>query len=158
MRNLILVRGLPGSGKTTLARAIVSASAAPDAPGSPCWPMYAADDYFMVGGEYRFDGTKLAQAHKSCQDNAARSMGAGSDIIVAHNTFVSRWEMEPYFRLAAENSYEVTVVSVFDGGLSDKELADRNTHGVPLHAIARMRANFEHDWRVGDTRPPWGRK
>ena len=44
-----------------------------------------------------------------------------------------------------------------EGRISNQELAERNSHGVPAEAIATMRARYEHDWKVGDTRPPWAR-
>lgn len=148
MHTLFLVRGLPGSGKTTFAEALAS-------PGDP---MFAADDYFMVDEEYKFDGRKLAEAHAHCQEGCSVAMYREIPVIVVHNTFVARWEMEAYIRMAEKFDYRVTVVSIFDGGLTDDELFARGTHGVPLEAIKRMRANYEHDWKNGDTRAPWERK
>ena len=153
MRNLFLVRGLPGSGKTTLAETLSSLG-----PGEPLLaPMLAADDYFMLDGEYRFDPSKLPLAHVNCQESCAAFMEDGHEKIVVHNTFVCRWEMEPYIRIAGMYNYRVTVVSVFDGGLTDDELFARGKHGVPLEVIKRMRANYEHDWKNGDERAPLNR-
>jgi len=53
--------------------------------------------------------------------------------------------------------YRVAVVSVFDGGCTDEELAERNEHGVPLEGIVKMRERYEHDWKNGDPLPPWER-
>lgn len=159
MAHLYLVRGLPGSGKSTLAETLAEGH---DAYGE--YPLYAADDYFMEWDEegdevYCFDAKFLAEAHADCQAKTEYALGSGwFQHVVVHNTFVSRWEMEAYLRMAADHNCYVTVVSVFDGGLTDVELFARGTHGVPLDVIARMRAAYEHDWKCGDTRAPWERK
>ena len=142
--DIILVRGLPGAGKTTAAEQM----------NRPV--CVAADDYFMADGEYRFAPTGLPQAHAWCLDQASQGLEAGLPVVV-HNTFTERWEMEPYLATAANLGLTVGVVSVFDGGCSDEQLAERNTHGVPLEAIKSMRYRWEADWQEGNPTPPWER-
>jgi NEDD4-binding protein 2 len=146
---LVLVRGLPGSGKSTFANTLIGEG----------WTT-SADDYFYVDGEYRFDPTKLPQAHQECQvrtrDLLVKSMKTSPCVAVA-NTFSCRWEMQPYFDLAKRLEATVFVIDVYDGGLTDEELAERNSHGVPLEGIQRMRERWEHNWRVGNLHPPWDR-
>ena len=62
-----------------------------------------------------------------------------------------------YLDMAEKEDVPVTVVSLFDNGFTDEELFERNTHGVPLEAIAAMRNRFEHDWLGGNPLPPWER-
>lgn len=140
---LFLIRGLPSAGKSTFALRLAAF-------------VLAADDYFMKDGEYHFDPSKLAAAHQDCQARALDALKVGRNVAVA-NTFTQRWEMEPYLAMARELEIPVTVVDLFDGGLSDKALTLRNAHGVPLEAIQAMRERYEHDWRNGDVRPPWER-
>ena len=54
MKKLYIVRGLPGSGKSTFAEALVGSD----------FLVCEADKYFMVDGEYKFDGSKLKDAHE----------------------------------------------------------------------------------------------
>ena len=146
MGKLILVRGLPGSGKSSFAYAFIGGS-----------ETVSADDYFTdAQGRYHFDPTQLPHAHKECQDRAKRRLKGGECAAVA-NTFSCRWEMQPYFDMARETDSVVFVVDLFDGGLTDEELKERNSHGVPLDGIKAMRDRWEHDWKVGDPRPPWER-
>ncbi len=147
---LYIIRGLPGSGKNTLGENLAD------------WndsrldhEVFAADDYFVDDdGVYRFDPSKLPEAHAQCQENVKRALRSHwAAVVVVANTFTQRWEMEPYLAM----SDEVTVIDLFDAGLTDEALAARNTHGVPVEAIRAMRARYEHSWKDGDPRPPWER-
>ena len=141
---LFIVRGLPGSGKSTVAEALGEV-------------IRAADDHFMVYGEYRFDPRELPQAHAACQAAVNKDLADLGSAVVA-NTFTSRWEFGPYLALAAEHGARIVIVDTFDAGMTDEELTAKNVHGVPLEAIQAMRQRWEADWRSGDPRPPWERE
>ena len=147
MTKLILLRGLPGSGKSTL--------------GAMLGVSIAADDFFMAGDAgYQFDPAKLPQAHAWCLEEAEILLrrNANNDVaVVVCNTFTQRWELEPYLKLAEALEVRVSVINLYDGGCTDEQLFKRNVHGVPLPAFEAMRARYEHDWKNGDTRPPWER-
>jgi len=151
MSNLILIRGLPGSGKSTLARELVGEGGR----------VVSADDYFTsTTGEYNFNPSLLPQAHAQCQEETKRYLWDGDDgrlvtPVVVANTFSQRWEIEPYIQIASGAHARLTVVDLFDGGLSDEELAQRNIHGVPVAGISAMRARWEHDWAKGNPIAPW---
>lgn len=147
---VVLVRGLPGSGKSHLAEALRTMTDAE-------MKVSAADDYFYdENGVYNFDPSKLAEAHVSCQSNTFARFSI-DDISFTANTFTQRWEMEQYLLFVETFGLDLLVLNLFDASLSDEELAERNTHGVPKEAITRMRERFEHDWLNGDPRPPWER-
>jgi predicted kinase len=149
---IMLVRGLPGSGKTALTDMIgLSTPSGIMARPVAC----SADDYFMdEAGHYVFDPKLLGEAHKACQAKAAVAVNLGRSVVV-HNTFTERWEMEPYLQMAGEFDYRVIVISTFDGGCDDETLAERNSHGVPVSSIAAMRSRWQEDWGSGNPRPPW---
>jgi len=140
---LTLVRGLPGSGKSSYAESIRGNS-----------PICSADDFFTVNGIYTFDGSKLAQAHADCQRRTDLCLQSGMNVIVA-NTFTCRWEMAPYLSMAENHNARVVVIDCFDGGMDDATLASTNDHGVPLDTIALMRNRWEHHWRAGNPVAPW---
>lgn len=146
---LVLLRGLPGSGKSYLAEVLRKLSGAE-------MDVCSADDYFMVDGEYKFDPSKLPEAHMQCQSNCFARFSI-DDIAFVANTFTMRWEMSQYLLFVETFGLDLLVLNLFDAGLSDEELAARNTHGVSVEAISRMRERFEHDWRAADSRPPWER-
>ena len=143
---LYLIRGLPGSGKSDLA----------DSLGLP---VYSADDFFyeLGKGTYAYDPSRIKEAHEACQNNTRLSLQVKEGAVVA-NTFAKRWELEPYINMAREFGVRLTIMDLFDGGLTDEQLAERNLHDVPAIKISQMRAGWEHCWREGDPRPPWERE
>ena len=144
--DLILIRGLPGSGKSTLATKLANCT------------VVSADDYFTTPtGEYNFDPAKLKAAHDDCQERAAGLLLLDGRSVVVANTFSRRWEMQPYMELPFYHDMNIhtTVVDLFDAGLTDAQLAQINSHGVPESQIAIMRGRWEHDWRNGNITAPW---
>mgnify|MGYP001546670884 CR=1 FL=1 len=156
-RVLIIVRGLPGAGKSTAARSFGV-------------PVREADKYdglytYHESGEVEFhgmetvDGTLMIQnAHNWCQSCIREDLAGDESVSVVANTFVAGWEFTPYLEMAREADARVVVIDCYDGGMDDATLAARNVHGVPEAAIARMRSNWAHDWRASQDRdpmPPW---
>jgi predicted kinase len=133
-KNLYIVRGLPGSGKSTFALNLVGAD----------FLVCEADKYFMIDGEYKFDATKLKQAHEFCRNTVETYMRDNVEAndqfyrqIAVSNTFTQEWEMQPYIDLAKKYGYTVFTIVVENrhGGV--------NQHGVPDEALTRMRDRFE---------------
>ncbi len=129
MKNLILLRGLPGSGKSTVAELMGAKGAG--------YAHFEADMYFMVDGEYRFEPDKLRLAHNWCQIQTEKAMADDTAIVIVSNTFTQEWEMERYYELAKYYDYRVTslVVENRHGGV--------NQHGVPEDKLEIMRNRFQ---------------
>jgi len=123
-KELFLLRGLPGSGKSTLAKSLGGKH-------------YEADMYFMEDGVYKFNPSKLKDAHEWCNGSVNFGMSNEHPIIIVSNTFTQEWEMKPYYDLAKKHGYRVTSIIVENrhGGV--------NEHGVPDEVLTKMRDRFE---------------
>ena len=122
---LYIVRGIPGSGKSTFAKTLDGQH-------------YEADMYFIdEEGNYNFDVTKIKDAHQWCQSFVETDMVLEYPKIVVSNTFTQNWEMEPYFKLAKEYGYTVFTIVVENrhGGV--------NQHGVPEDKLQMMKDRFQ---------------
>lgn len=120
MSNLVLIRGIPGSGKTTLARTKY-----------PGHVLCEADQYFETSKGYKFDPKYIKEAHDFCFNRVEDLLFAGYNVVVA-NTFVKKWETEKYLNLPYP-----TVVEIADGNFN-------SIHNVPEDVIQRMKDSFEY--------------
>lgn len=133
--DLYLVRGLPNSGKSTLAKTLAPVA------------NFAADDYFdqkakELGITYseafeRFrNGIHIA--HETCQNNVMTAMLDKVPAIAVANTFTTVKELTPYLKLASELGYKVHVLTV------ERYHNGDNGHNVPDEAIERMALRWQH--------------
>ena len=137
-QELIVLRGIPGSGKSTEAKKLVGKGA-----------IHSTDDVIEAGGDYREffakmiasgDFSDLSRAHSTNKKNAIASITAGVSPVIIDNTCLRVREMSDYIKAALELGFSddnIQIVDV-DSGLSAEELAERNTHGVPLDKIKQM--------------------
>ena len=127
-RILYLVRGLPGSGKSSFVKHQLHALV----------NHYEADMYFHNNdqNEYQFDASKLGAAHAWCQAATRRSLVSGFDTWVS-NTFTTAKELKPYFEIAKETDSAVVCMTLHGNF--------KSVHGVPEEAMERMRNRFAHD-------------
>lgn len=128
MKELFLLRGLPGAGKSTLAKMLV---------GDKDYCHKEADMYFVDrDGNYNFDTSKLKDAHKWCKEEIDFVMRLEHSPVVVSNTFTQEWEMKDYYELAEKYGYRVhslIVENVHNG---------KSIHNVPNETIENMKKRF----------------
>lgn len=132
MKNLILLRGLPGAGKSSFAKTM--------------WSEYVvceADDYFVENGEYKFNARDLPKAHNWCKfrvevfmkDNQTNPQFYPN--IVVSNTFTQEWEFRDYYKLAEQYGYRVYSLIV------ENRHGGKSVHNVPEETVVSMRNRFD---------------
>lgn len=121
MTILVLVRGLPGSGKSTYAKT---------------YPFlhYEADMYHMVKGEYKFVGENVKAAHEWCFTSTKVALNNGASVVVS-NTFTRLFEMQKYIDLANDLSVQLLVYKC-NG-------QHGSVHNVPEDVLKSMAARWE---------------
>ena len=131
VKNLILVRGASGSGKTTFVEEFIENVSL----------SIATDDFFVLDGMYTFDHSYLANYHQRCIDSVESEMETPSTEgycnIVVHNTFTMEWEMKAYFDLAEKYGYNVYRF------VMENIHKSKNIHDVPEDAVKAQRDRFE---------------
>lgn len=125
---LYLIRGIPGSGKTSLATTLMTLH---NYEAIHC----EADKYFYYSGEYVFNPTKLKQAHQHCQGMCEQGMKEGKVVIVS-NTTTTEKEVSVYTELAKRYEYELISLVVENRHGSD------SAHNVPQDVIDKMKKRF----------------
>lgn len=135
--NLILLRGVSGAGKSTVAGLFIDAT------------IISTDDFFMKDGEYQFDANSLVENHMKCTIKAEQAMDAATRMIengaidmvkhtlVIHNTFTKQWEMTPYLILAEKYGYTVHTIIV------ENRHESQSIHNVPQASVDAQRERFE---------------
>lgn len=137
---LYIIRGAPGSGKTTYALHLLNKGEI----ASFC----EADRYFEnpFSGDYKFDPSKLKEAHEWCRsviENTMKNeveMEKNSKVFLARNiavsnTFTRLWEIQPYIDIADKYGYQVKYIRMTGEFM--------NVHGVPESKVKEMRNRYE---------------
>jgi predicted kinase len=141
-QELIIMRGIPGSGKSTKAKSLVGQG-----------KIHSTDDVIEAGGDYNEffakmiaskDFAPLSRVHSTNLKNAIASMKSGVSPVIIDNTNIKQNESKAYIVAALEMGYadnNIKFVDIGTAGLEAAELAKRNTHGVPLDKIEMMIAS-----------------
>jgi len=121
---LVLVRGLPGSGKSTYAKSYFVGHI-----------HLEADMYFtQPDGSYDWAAERLGKAHSWCFETTKIMLNNGYDVVVS-NTFTMLKELNPYIELATSTDTPYIVFRI----VSDYQ----SVHNVPKVVIEKMRSRFE---------------
>lgn len=144
---LIIMRGLPGTGKSTIARNIFDyQDQFPDVslPIDVENPEIVSADSYMVNakGEFEYDASKLDANHAICFARAIALLSKDRyPLVIVDNTNMTRHEISPYYLLGQATGYRILILHAQPPNLYGGEaefLAERNVHGVPEDAIAVM--------------------
>lgn len=130
---VIILRGLPGSGKSTYAKSLKGYNI-----------LCSADDYHMVNGEYKYKKENMGEAHQACLklflDYCKEENAQDVDNLVVDNTNTTSLEFSTYIKIAEVYGYEIELLE-FECDIETS--FNRNLHNVPLFAIEKMANNLK---------------
>jgi dephospho-CoA kinase len=132
-KTLILLRGVPGSGKTTVAKVLSEDSK---------YPIIAADDYFMEGEKYIFNPELLNEAHDKSQKRVEEEMIKATKKIFVHNTLTTEEELKPYYELSVKYGYRVFSLIV------ENRHEGRSNKDVPKDTINKMESRLKESIKL----------
>lgn len=133
--DLVLMIGLPGSGKTVIAKKLASEKGL----------IHLEADQFFIDketGEYVFDHSSLDKAHQWCLAETKRLLEDGHRVVVA-NTFGTTKSRESYFKLGYKVAVHIATgqyKSVHD--LSENVLKEMRLNWQPYH-LSEFATNIE---------------
>lgn len=134
MKTMIIMRGLPGSGKSSLAKELVGDT------GLIC----SSDTFMTEGRQYKFRPERLAETHEACQRLAAQACRANISPVVIDNTNIKKGHINPYLKIAKKFGYKVEYRQPETPWARDPEQCfAKCVHNVPLEAIQRMLREWE---------------
>jgi tRNA uridine 5-carbamoylmethylation protein Kti12 len=119
---LILIRGLPGSGKSTMAKKLEN------------FEHFETDMFFVEHGKYQFNKDLLTEAHNWCKKMTHQALSEGINVVVS-NTFITKNELTPYFEMAKTLNAKCEV-RVAKGAWD-------NIHGLSEKEVNEMRGKWE---------------
>lgn len=143
-QKLIVMRALPGAGKSTRAKQLVGEGV-----------IHSTDDVIEARGDYfehfkRMDEAKDWSAHGAMHlinlNNAITSMKSGFSPVIIDNTNIRIGEARKYIEAALQMGFDdknIIIEDLGDGGNSLEVLAARNAHGVPFEVLESMQKSYK---------------
>ena len=131
IQRVVLVRGLPGSGKSTYAQSERFKGVHEFSP----YRHYESDMYWIGSdGVYRFVLSDLRYAHEWCLDMTTTALEEGYSVVVS-NTFTTLQEMQPYLDLAEDYGIVPDVIHCCG--------QFNSVHGIPKETFDLMAGRWE---------------
>jgi predicted kinase len=135
-KRAIILSGVSGSGKSTMAdklRAEAGHQAA----------VCSADYFYETTTGYKFDASKLGEAHAQCLRMWLTYMQEGRPLVICSNTNLTTWEIAPYYQTALALGYEPEIITIH---CKPETAADRNLHGLDSKSVIRQHKKLTARW------------
>lgn len=132
---LLIIRGLPGSGKSTFADFLCSII--------PNAKRFETDDYWYdKDGNYNFDFSKIGLAHKDNENKVEQAMIDKVPYIIVSNTSTKESEVNTYIKLAQKYDYDYNVIT------KENWLGTKNIHNVDDKTLSKMANNLKNSIKL----------
>ncbi|XP_055792853.1 NEDD4-binding protein 2-like 1 isoform X2 [Salvelinus fontinalis] len=141
-KKLIILRGLPGVGKTTRAKNL-------------------CDEYARLGLEAEIFSTdryhestnytkgNFQRNHQRNREDVFKALNRGVDLIIVDNTNISLWEMWPYIHMGMrQGDYYITMMELPKNYISINKLYSRCRHKIPKRKFRSFEARWEDAYNI----------
>jgi predicted kinase len=141
----IIMRGLPGSGKSYWVEQYLQSLGLEVALRIKQYGLFSTDALFYHQGKYVFKAQKLSEYHQRNLASFIQALANGEPIVICDNTNINHWEYIAYEAAAKALGYQVKTVIVGQPKSAAHQLlcSQRNQHKVPLAQIKKMASMFE---------------
>lgn len=133
MKTLWFIRGVSGSGKSTIANLIKEMTNA---------PISEADDFRYVDGVYTYSAGGNYLAHKKCYEQTANNLSSGFEHVVVSNTSTRSSDVTKYKKLAETYGYRFISLVV------ENYHETGNTHGVQEEVLVKMQSQLRNSLKL----------
>ena len=140
---VIILRGVPGSGKSFLATGSSEYLSDPSQ-----FTICSADEYFLKDGTYKFIPEQVPEAHAHCLHKFLRSL-LQSSIVVVDNTNSQMWEYQIYCYLCEVLHLDVHIIEIpCETDFIAEKFRRRNVHSVDSSALQSAMQRWQKDDRA----------
>lgn len=132
-QTLVIIRGAPGHGKSTLAKSISSTRG---------YVHYEPDHYLdkeeaKYGNDIRTDSAVRTEALLWCHDQVSKELEKGNSVVLS-GLFTKINDLLPYYKLGLKHNLVIEVIERFR-----PEHRFKNIHGTPEYLVEKLISTFE---------------
>lgn len=142
MSKLVLIGGLPGSGKTKFAEALKK-----KLPGKT----HIHEVAKHIHGNTKITSHKYLQASEKLYSAVRSALFRKTQSLIVVKPFAYNWEIDPYLRLAEEYNTEIYFQDLFSGGFTIDELVDRSSEKPDSSFLSTLYRAWDDKTRRGIT-------
>jgi len=112
--------------------------------------IFSTDDFFIrADGTYNFDAKLLHEAHQWNQQRTYEALVKGITPIIIDNTMTRKREAKWYVQMGIKYGYKIYFVEPnTPWARNPRQLAKKNSHGVPREKIKEMLSRWEDDFSI----------
>lgn len=142
---VIIMRGLPGSGKSYWVGQYLQSLGIKIALKVKQYGLFSTDSYFYQQDKYVFNAQKLPEYHQRNLAGFIQALANGEPLVICDNTNINKWEYIAYETAAKALGYQVKIVVVGDPkSIAHQQVcSQRNQHNVSIEKIRTMASMFE---------------
>lgn len=124
-QKLVIIRGVPGSGKSTRAKEFVKLG----------YAHYENDQFLMLNGVYHWTPERLKAAISACTNAARNALQEGQSVVVS-NCFITHKSYSEFVKMAETMGASAEVINCYG--------EYQNEHNAPDNILQQMRRSFQH--------------